>query len=64
MLQTGKREKSALLRSLLAEQPANSSVLEDAPSAVVSEEEAAAEHVREEVSRRLGPALKRGRSRQ
>jgi hypothetical protein len=64
-LQTGKREKSALLRSLLAEQPADSPVRGDAPLVAGSEEEAAAaERVREEIRRRLGPALKRGRPRQ
>jgi hypothetical protein len=62
-LQAGKKEQSALLRSLLAEQPADSSKQEDVSTASASQAEAKEKNLDEEVRRRLGPALKRSRSR-
>jgi predicted nucleic acid-binding Zn-ribbon protein len=60
-LQADKKEKSALLRSLLAEPPADSSKQAGASPEVDSEAQAKAKSVDEEVRRRLGPALKRSR---
>ena len=61
-LQASKQEKSALLRSLLLEQPTESSSRAGVSSAGASPESQAKEkNVEEEVRRRLGPALKRGR---
>jgi ribosome-binding protein aMBF1 (putative translation factor) len=61
ILQASKQEKSALLRSLLTEQTPDSSrrasVSPENSSNTASEEK----RVSEEVRRRLGPALKRGR---
>ena len=54
------KEKSALLRSLLAEQPADSSGRPNTSSEADSQ--AKAQGAREEVRRRLGPALARGRN--
>jgi hypothetical protein len=58
-LRPDKQEKSTLLRSLLAEQPEDSSrrtgVSDEADS------QAKTQSAREEVQRRLGPALKRSR---
>ena len=58
-LRPDKQEKSTLLRSLLAEQPEDSSrrtgISDEADSQMK------AQSVREEVQRRLGPALKRSR---
>jgi hypothetical protein len=57
-------EKSSLLRSLLAEQPLDSSNQGAAPTDASSEPGGAKEkNIAEEVRRRLGPALKRGRIR-
>ena len=61
ILQADKKEQSALLRSLLAEQPANSSRRDDASSEAAAQAEDKEKHLDEEVRRRLGPALKRGR---
>lgn len=58
-LQADRKEKSALLRSLLEKQPTESSRRTDASSEVAAQ--AKAKSVEEEVRRRLGPALKRGR---
>ena len=59
-LQAGKDKKSALLRSLLAEQPpADSSKQRDVTSDAASQ--AKEKKLDEEIRRRLGPALKRGR---
>ncbi|MBA2731843.1 MAG: hypothetical protein H0U54_03005 [Acidobacteria bacterium] len=56
-LQADRKERSALLQSLLIEQPADSSPEAD------SQAQAKAKSVDEEVQRRLGPALKRSRHR-
>lgn len=63
-LEAGKKEQSTLLRSLLAEQPADSSKREDVSTDSASQAENKEKNLDEEVRRRLGPALKRGRSRQ
>jgi hypothetical protein len=60
-LQADKKEKSALLQSLLAEQPADSSKRSIASSEAATQAQAKAKSVDEEVRRRLGPALKRSR---
>ena len=62
-LQAERKEKSALLQSLLAEQPAGSSRRTSASSEADAEAQEKAKSVDEEVQRRLGPALKRGRYR-
>jgi hypothetical protein len=63
-LRATRTEKSSLLRSLLAEQPADSSSLGAALANAGSEPgEAKEKNIAEEVRRRLGPALKRGRTR-
>ncbi|MDT4896189.1 MAG: hypothetical protein QOH25_1266 [Acidobacteriota bacterium] len=61
-LQSSKKEQSALLRSLLTEQPIDSSKREDVSSEDASHAQAKEKHLDEEVRRRLGPALKRGRN--
>ena len=63
-LQSSRKEKSALLRSLLAEQPADSSSrkdVKDVSSEAASTSQAKEKDLDEEVRQRLGPALKRGR---
>jgi hypothetical protein len=60
-LQSGKKEKSALLRSLLAEQPADSFSRKDVSSEATSTSQAKETSLDEQVRQRLGPALKRGR---
>jgi hypothetical protein len=60
-LQASKKEKSALLRSLLAEQPADTSNRAGVSSETASSSQAKEKSIAEEVKRRLGPALKRGR---
>jgi hypothetical protein len=65
-LQTDRKEKSALLRSLLAGQPTDSAGQAKAPARNNSENASQAQNeekknVDEAVRRRLGPALKRGR---
>ena len=60
-LQADKKEKSALLQSLLTEQPADSSRRIGASSEADAQAQAKAKSVDEEVQRRLGPALKRSR---
>jgi hypothetical protein len=60
-LQADKKEKSALLQSLLAEQPADSSKRTIVSSETDTQAQAKAKSVDEEVRRRLGPALKRSR---
>jgi predicted nucleic acid-binding Zn-ribbon protein len=65
-LQADRKEKSALLRSLLAEQPTDSAGQAKAPARNNSENTSQAQHeekkkVDEAVRRRLGPALNRGR---
>jgi hypothetical protein len=60
-LQADKKEKSTLLQSLLAEQPADSSKRSLASSEADSQAQAKAKSVDDEVRRRLGPALKRSR---
>jgi hypothetical protein len=62
-LRATRKEKSSLLRSLLAEQPLDSSSREAASSDAVSEPGAKEKNIAEEVRQRLGPALRRGRSR-
>jgi RNase P subunit RPR2 len=62
-LRANRKEKSALLRSLLAEQPANPSSRPDISADAGTEQEAKEKRIDEEVRRRLGPALNRGRSR-
>ncbi|HEX8922498.1 MAG TPA: hypothetical protein VF766_13580 [Pyrinomonadaceae bacterium] len=60
-LQAGKKEKSALLRSLLAEQPADSASRKDVSTDAASTSQAQEKDLGEAVRRRLGPALRRGR---
>jgi hypothetical protein len=61
-LQPDRKEKSALLKSLLAEHPSDSSSRAASASPEAdAEAQAKAESVNEEVRRRLGPALKRSR---
>jgi hypothetical protein len=60
-LQADRKEKSALLRSLLGEQPADASKQAGASSESAAQAQAKAKNVDEEVRRRLGPALKRSR---
>lgn len=63
-LREDKKEKSALLESLLREQPPDASKNVSAPLARRSTEGPAKQgekNIDEEVRRRLGPALKRGR---
>jgi hypothetical protein len=60
-LQAERKEKSSLLRSLLGEKSTDSSRQAGASSEADSQAQAKAESVNEEVRRRLGPALKRGR---
>jgi hypothetical protein len=60
-LQSDKKEKSALLRSLLAEQPAASSNRKDLSAEVSSPLDTKEKSLDEQVRQRLGPALKRGR---
>lgn len=60
-LQSSKHEKSALLRSLLTEQPANSARQTSSSPPDTPTEISAEKNIREEVNRRLGPALKRSR---
>ena len=60
-LQADRKEQSALLKSLLMEQPANSSKGAGASSEADPQSQAETERVNEEVRQRLGPALKRGR---
>lgn len=61
VLQSGRNEKSALLRSLLAEQPADSSSRKEISSEVTSPSESKEKNLDEQVRQRLGPALRRGR---
>ncbi|HUQ32369.1 MAG TPA: hypothetical protein VM095_09625 [Pyrinomonadaceae bacterium] len=61
-LRAARKEKSSLLRSLLAEQPLDSSGREAASANAVSEPGAKEKNIAEEVRQRLGPALRRGRS--
>ena len=63
-LQTNKQERSALLRSLLAENPSDSSPHTAIPSETASTTQAAEKNLKEAVNRRLGPALKRSRKKQ
>jgi len=56
-----RKEKSPLLQSLLAEQPADSSRRMGGSPKADSEAQEKAKSVDEAVRRRLGPALKRGR---
>lgn len=60
-LQSAKQEKSALLRSLLTEQPTDSSSRKDLSPEAATPSQAEENNVSEAVRRRLGPALKRGR---
>ena len=60
-LQTSKQEKSALLRSLLTEQPSDSSRRARLSPEAISQPGPEEKTLNEEVQRRLGPALKRGR---
>jgi hypothetical protein len=65
-LQSGKKEKSALLQSLLVEEPADSSGRTRAssqppPTQTHSQTQVAEKSLNEKVRRRLEPALKRGR---
>jgi hypothetical protein len=65
-LQQDKREKSALLQALLREESPDSSRRDSVPASISQDEAASAQeegrkHAAEEVRRRLGPALKRGR---
>jgi hypothetical protein len=60
-LQADRKERSALLQSLLIKQPADSSKRADASPETDTQAQAKAKSVGEEVQRRLGPALKRGR---
>ena len=60
-LQAGKKERSALLQSLLAEQPAGSSGRAGVSTETDAQREAQAQSVNEAMKRRLGPALKRSR---
>lgn len=65
-LQADRKERSALLRSLLAEQPTDSARQTKAPARDNSENVSQTQNeekknVAEAVRRRLGPALKRGR---
>jgi hypothetical protein len=60
-LQAGKKEKSALLRSLLTEQATDSPSRADVSSEVASPAQAQEKSLDEQVRQRLGPALKRGR---
>ena len=60
-LQAEKKEKSALLQSLLAEQPAGSSRQAEVSTKTDARGEAQAQSVDEAIKRRLGPALKRSR---
>jgi hypothetical protein len=62
ILQASKQEKSALLRSLLTEPtPASSSTQTDSVTAANANAPEDVKNLDEEVRRRLGPALKRGR---
>jgi hypothetical protein len=60
-LQSSKKEKSALLRSLLSERPAASSGNTVDSSKTDSEAIAKEKNIDEAVRRRLGPALRHGR---
>ena len=60
-LQPGKQEKSSLLRSLLAEEPSASSPRANFSPESISTAGTEEKKLHEEVLRRLGPALKRGR---
>jgi hypothetical protein len=60
-LRTSRQEKSALLRSLLAEHPAASSAQPGDSTEVDSGAAAKKKNIDEAVRRRLGPALRRGR---
>jgi hypothetical protein len=60
-LQTDRKERSVLLHSLLAKQPADYANRVGVSSEADAEAQAKANYVDEEVRRRLGPALKRGR---
>jgi hypothetical protein len=60
-LQADRKEKSALLRSLLGEKATDAPGQASASPEVDTEVEAKAKSIGEEVRRRLGPALKRGR---
>jgi hypothetical protein len=60
-LQAERKEKSALLQSLLAKHPTDTAGRVGVSSEVDLEAQAKAKYVDEEVRRRLGPALKRGR---
>jgi hypothetical protein len=60
ILQAEKKEKSELLRSLLTEQPANSSKSASA-TARDAQSSSKEKSLNDEVRRRLEPALKRGR---
>jgi RNase P subunit RPR2 len=59
-LRIERKEKSSLLQSLLAERPSDSS-RQTVSSEAEAEAQEKAKSVNEEVRRRLGPALKRGR---
>ena len=65
ILQAEKKEKSELLRSLLTEQPADSSkrasATPRADSASDAQSSSKEKSLNDEVRRRLGPALRRGR---
>ena len=60
-LPAGKKEQSTLLRSLLAEPTSDSSKREGVSTASASQAEDKEKNLKEEVRRRLGPALKRSR---
>ena len=65
-LQQDKREKSALLQALLREGPLDSPKHDSLPASISQDAAASAQeegrkNAEEEVRRRLGPALKRGR---
>jgi hypothetical protein len=60
-LQADKKERSSLLQSLLAEQPAGSSRQAGGSNETDAQSEAQAQSVDEAMKRRLGPALKRSR---
>jgi hypothetical protein len=60
-LQPGKAQKSALLRSLLAEPQEDTQSRTDLAPITDSEAQVKEKSIAEEVRKRLGPALKRGR---
>jgi hypothetical protein len=60
-LQASKKEKSALLRSLLSEQPPDSSTRSGVSTEAASTTQTEEKNLKEELRRRLGPALKRSR---